>query len=69
MFNAIKSSKREAKKTNNSYLLKIKSIPQLKWQFGKAIRDMHQRHHGNEKEEWIRNQLKRIYGKNNSHKS
>ena len=29
----------------------------------KAIRDMHQRHHGNENEEWIRNQLKRIYGK------
>ena len=29
----------------------------------KAIRDMHQRHHGNEREEWIRNQLKRIYGK------
>ena len=29
----------------------------------KAIRDMHQRHHGNEKGEWIRNQLKRIYGK------
>ena len=25
----------------------------------KAIRDMHQRHHGNEKGEWIRNQLKR----------
>ena len=34
----------------------------------KEIRDMHQRHHGNEKEEWIRNQLKRIYGKNNSQK-
>ena len=29
----------------------------------KAIRDMHQRHHGNEKGKWITNQLKGIYGK------
>ena len=35
----------------------------------KAIWDMHQRHHGNEKGGWIRNQLKRIYEKNNPHKS